>query len=45
MINKARFFDDTAFMAKYKNSYKIYWADWLALEGSMTWKSTLTNHK
>ena len=41
IINKVRFADDTAIIAKTQEELQ----DMVALEGSMTWKSTLTNHK
>ena len=37
IINKVRFEDDTAIVAKIKKSYKIWWTYWLTLEGSMAW--------
>jgi hypothetical protein len=39
VINKVRHVNDMAIIAKTQET------DWLTLEGSMTWKSTLTNHK
>ena len=42
IINKVRFADDTAIIAKTQEDLQ---KKWVALEGSMAWKSTLKNHK
>ena len=41
IVNKVRFSDDTAIIVKTQEELQ----DWLTMEGSMAWKSTLTNHK
>ena len=45
IINKVRFADDTAIIAKSQEELQGILTDWWTLEGSMACKSTLTNHK
>ena len=45
VISTVRFADDVAIIAKTQEELQDMVKDWLTLEGSMAWKSTLTNHK
>jgi len=45
IIDKVRFANDIAIIAKTQEELQDMVNNWLTLEGSMAWKSTLTNHK